>query len=134
MTDYSKYDIVLVVSGCRDYENYEEVWKWIFYFIDFLVVMSGGIVSKERFLVIAGECESGVGQLVKIFCTENNYAYEGFPADWKQYGNSAGPIRNRTMAKVGTHCLAFRCKKSKGTKDMIEAAGERLLPTLIIWH
>ncbi len=51
-----------------------------------------------------------------------------FPADWNQYGRSAGPIRNQQMLTEGkpTLVLAFHdnIHNSKGTKDMIIRALE----------
>ena len=46
------------------------------------------------------------------------------PADWKKYGKSAGPIRNREMLKMDPDIvLIFHDdpKNSKGTKDCVKA-------------
>jgi len=47
-----------------------------------------------------------------------------FPADWHQYGRSAGPIRNYKMLKEGQpDCvIAFLHENSRGTRHMIEIA------------
>jgi len=39
-----------------------------------------------------------------------------FPADWKQYGRSAGPIRNRQMAQYADALAAFH--GGYGTQSM----------------
>lgn len=49
-----------------------------------------------------------------------------FPANWKTYGRSAGPIRNKRMIVEGIPDLvvAFHSdiENSKGTKNMVEQA------------
>lgn len=41
-----------------------------------------------------------------------------FPADWKKYGLSAGPRRNREMAEYGDVLLLIWDGKSKGSANM----------------
>lgn len=43
-----------------------------------------------------------------------------FFAGWGKYGKAAGPIRNREMAKYGTHLMVCWDGKSRGIKNMIE--------------
>lgn len=43
-----------------------------------------------------------------------------FIADWKKYGNAAGPKRNEQMAKYGDALLLIWDGKSKGSKNMKE--------------
>lgn len=42
-----------------------------------------------------------------------------FPADWDEYGNAAGPIRNREMADNADALIALPDSESVGTRDMI---------------
>jgi len=57
-----------------------------------------------------------------------------FPADWKQYGNRAGPIRNQQMLDKGKPDLvvAFPGPKSIGTYDMIRRAQKAGVETIVI--
>lgn len=57
-----------------------------------------------------------------------------FPADWKQYGKRAGPIRNSQMLREGMpdYCVAFLAPNSRGTKNMIEQARRAGIPTKVI--
>lgn len=61
-------------------------------------------------------------------------AVEAYPADWNQYGKSAGPIRNRQMMKEGKPTLVVffhnNLKQSKGTKDMVEVATKAGIPAI----
>lgn len=43
-----------------------------------------------------------------------------FPADWEQYGKSAGYIRNSEMGGYADSLIAFWDGSSKGTKHMID--------------
>jgi hypothetical protein len=59
-----------------------------------------------------------------------------FPANWAAFGKAAGPIRNRTMLREFKPELvvAFHAdlSKSKGTRDMVEAA--RLAGVPVMHH
>lgn len=48
-----------------------------------------------------------------------------FPADWKQYGKSAGIRRNAQMAEYADALIAVWDGESRGTKNMIELASAR---------
>jgi len=68
----------------------------------------------------------------------NKYGFEVYsePAEWFKYGKKAGPIRNRLMLnkyKIN-YVWAFHddLEKSKGTKDMVEAALEKGIPVKLI--
>lgn len=43
-----------------------------------------------------------------------------FPADWEQYGKSAGHIRNQQMLDEGKPDLVIAFRGGAGTKNMIE--------------
>ena len=45
-----------------------------------------------------------------------------FPANWRDHGKSAGPIRNDHMAEYGDALIAIWDGESKGTKHMISSA------------
>ena len=44
------------------------------------------------------------------------------PADWKQYGRGAGPIRNREMLQYSEPDIVVAFPGGAGTADMIRAA------------
>ena len=48
-----------------------------------------------------------------------------FPADWKQYGKSAGIRRNAQMAEYADALIAVWDGQSRGTKNMIELASAK---------
>ncbi len=53
---------------------------------------------------------------------DNKIKVEEHPADWDQFGKSAGPIRNREMAKCANAVVLF--PGGRGTADMKQVAIE----------
>lgn len=102
----------IIIAGCR-YFNKDE---FVFSNMDF-------IVSKmnQSIEVLCGEA-TGVDQSGKRWAEKHSHAIDSFPANWKAFGNYAGPIRNEQMAKTATHCVCFWDGKSPGTANMIENA------------
>jgi hypothetical protein len=64
--------------------------------------------------VVCGEAR-GADKAGRKWARMNGIQVESFPADWKQHGNAAGPIRNREMGDYATHLLAVWDGKSRGT-------------------
>ena len=60
------------------------------------------------------------------------YTIERHPADWDQYGRSAGMIRNREMAKAADSLIAFWDGKSKGTANMIQTSEKMGLAVKVV--
>lgn len=56
-----------------------------------------------------------------------------FPANWKKFGRSAGPIRNREMANAADAVLAVWDGESRGTNDMINQAIEKDLELCVYY-
>ncbi len=104
----------VVVAGCRDYENYDEAKK----FIDFCLLN----IRRGNEIIIVSGCASGADAIGERYAEENGFKVEKYPADWKTYGRSAGPRRNKQMAEVSDYVICFWDTKSKGTKSMIEYA------------
>ena len=71
--------------------------------------------------------DSMAGKIANSFAKSHAWRVKPFSANWKKFGNSAGPIRNRQMLKEKPDLvLAFHnnLKKSKGTLDMVQIALE----------
>jgi len=90
---------------------------------------------KDIEAVIEGECR-GADILGKQVAEEMGIFVVKFPADWLQYGKSAGPIRNQQMLNEGqpTKVIAFHnnINESKGTKDMLKRAKKRGIAVLLV--
>ena len=104
----------VVIAGCRDYNNYAEAKEYI----DFCL----SEIRKENEIVIVSGCASGADAIGERYAKENGFKVEKYPADWKSYGRSAGPIRNKQMAQISDYVICFWNNKSKGTKSMINYA------------
>ena len=55
-------------------------------------------------------------------------------ADWKRYGDLAGPIRNNALARMADKCIAFQPlgNVTKGTQDMIKKCRMLDVPVEIV--
>ena len=104
----------IVIAGCRYYTDYDEAKEYI----DFCL----SEVEKEDEIIVVSGCASGADALGQRYAKENGFKVEKYPADWKKYGKSAGPIRNKQMAEVCDYVICFWDGKSKGTKSMIDYA------------
>lgn len=84
-------------------------------------------------LVISG-CAAGPDKLALQFAEEHNLPTLEMPAGWDKYGKRAGYIRNKQMIDENPDLvIAFWDKESKGTKNTLNLAKEKNIPTLIIY-
>lgn len=113
----------VVIAGCRDYTDYDEAKTYI----DFCL---SNIRRKHNIIILSGGA-NGADALGERYAEENGLQVERYPADWKTYGKSAGPRRNKQMAEIGDYIICFWDEKSKGTKSMIYYAQEYNKPIRI---
>lgn len=100
----------VLVTGGRNYRDRETVYRTL----DALA-LTGGIAE-----VIHGAA-TGADALAHQWCMSREVQVVRCPADWKQHGNAAGPIRNRAMlAHRPDLVVAF--PGGKGTADMVKQA------------
>jgi hypothetical protein len=55
-----------------------------------------------------------------------------FPANWNEYGKSAGYIRNQEMADYAEQLVCIWDGESKGTKHMIDIAKKKRIPIYLL--
>ena len=106
----------IVVAGSRNYNNYEEAKKYI----DICISK----IKDKNILIFLSGCCYGADLLGERYALENGYKIERYPAQWQKYGNRAGPIRNKEMAKKADYIICFWDGESSGTKSMITFAKE----------
>ena len=120
--------IRVLVCGDREWTDYE-------YIVDVLREIRKEYDGIE--CVIEGEAR-GADRLGRRAAEELGIVVMPFPADWKQYGRAAGPIRNRQMLDEGDPhlVLAFHddLENSRGTKNMVEQALKRNVPVKFFSH
>jgi hypothetical protein len=81
---------------------------------------------------VHGNAKTGADSIADEILGVLKREVEIYPALWKKYGKSAGPIRNQEMAEAGADlCLAFWDGKSKGTGNMIQWAMKLDIPVEI---
>lgn len=76
----------------------------------------------------------GADTLARRYGAEVGIPVSEYPADWRQFGKSAGPIRNRQMLREGLPemVVAFRGPNSRGTQNMINQAEKAGIPTVVV--
>lgn len=129
-------ELRIIIAGGRDFTDYNLLKKTI---KDYLVslIARGYHITPDVIKIISGTAK-GADQHGEKLADEFGFQVYRFPADWDRYGKSAGYIRNKEMAKFasdGDLCgvlFAFWDGESKGTKHMIDLAGEYGVATHII--
>lgn len=95
-------------------------------------ILSGKLVTHN--IIIVSGTARGADTLGERYARERGYAVRRFPADWKQYGRAAGPIRNSEMARNADALVAFWNGRSSGTRDMLAKAKKQGLPIRTILY
>jgi hypothetical protein len=98
-----------------------------FTFEDYEIVENACLMSGYWFSTILSGKAEGVDRLGEEFARRMRIPIDPYPADWKRYGNLAGPVRNEMMAKNADALVAVWDGKSRGTEHMIGAARARCL-------
>jgi hypothetical protein len=96
-----------IIAGSKDFNDYELLKQY--------VTQSLFEISE----VVCGGAK-GVDDLGLKWAMENNKNLKIFMADWKVYGKSAGPIRNKQMADYCDQALIICNNKSPGSTNMID--------------
>lgn len=108
----------LIIAGSRSlYPDYD--------FLDQILVK---YAVPYDFELVNGRCPDGVDWAVWDWAKERDFNRKPFPADWKKYGKSAGPVRNAEMAEYATHLIAIWDGVSSGTANMIDEMKKRHKP------
>lgn len=115
----------VIICGDRHWNNFDSI-------IDVVKRLKA---KYGDITIIQGECE-GADLLAKRAAVACGVPVKGYPADWKKYGKSAGPLRNQQMLdkEKPDMVIAFHpdIENSKGTKDMIKRARGQSIKTYII--
>ena len=110
-----KTEYRVIVAGSREFEQYSIVTKELDHFLS-------SLPSAGKITIVVGGCR-GADALGERYAYEHDYDLQVFPAEWEKYGKSAGPIRNRSMAKYAASdhakgvLFAFWDGVSRGTAE-----------------
>ena len=101
----------VIIAGGRDFNDYILLKR-----------KCDELLKDVSDIEIVSGAANGADRLGERYAVEKGYPVKQFPADWKQYGNSAGIKRNAEMANYAEMLIAFWDGKSRGTKNMIDVA------------
>jgi len=114
--------MIILVCGGREWNNLE--------------VMVREMECLPKVATIVHGAAKGADTMAGLIAEQLGMTVLPFPADWKKYGRSAGPVRNREMFRKTDPdlVLAFHenIDASKGTKDMVNYARQQGCPTKIV--
>jgi len=113
----------VIIAGSRTFSDYNLLKKKLDLFFS---------KKKKREITIISGTANGADKLGEKYASENNISIERYPADWDQYGKSAGYKRNLQMANNADALVAFWDGVSKGTNHMIDIAKEKQLQVRIV--
>lgn len=117
----------LIIAGTRSFNDYE-----------LLRSILSTLFMKRRCWTINWNEEivsggaPGADTLAVRYATEADIPFKVFPTDWKKYGRSAGPRRNRQMAEYADAAIVFWDGKSRGTQNMIQQMRELGKPVEVV--
>lgn len=104
----------LLVTGSRGWTNVPVISEGLMAAYTRL----GG--SAEKIVLVHGAAP-GADTIAAQIWSAWGLPTEPHPANWSEFGRSAGPIRNQEMVALGAaEAHAFRLPDSKGTKDCID--------------
>ena len=102
----------VIIAGGRDFDDYDRLCA----FMDQYCLDND--LGPDNGEFISGAAK-GADWLGEQWATSRGYKVVLFPANWTEYGKSAGYIRNKEMADEATALVAFWNGNSKGTGNMI---------------
>jgi hypothetical protein len=99
----------VLVCGGRDFDDWGMMCK----------VMCN--IKPSPTIIIHGAAR-GADRMAGDWARANGLTQQAFPADWNQYGKTAGMIRNAMMLKEGEPDLVVAFPGGRGTADMVRKA------------
>jgi YspA, cpYpsA-related SLOG family len=65
---------------------------------------------------------TGADTLARQWALKHNVPVTSFPADWRQHGAAAGPVRNEQMMNEAQPDIVIAFPGGPGTRDMVRRA------------
>mgnify|MGYP003533449592 CR=1 FL=1 len=113
----------VIVAGGRDFNDYSLLKE----------KLESLLKNKNEIEIVSGKAR-GADSLGEQYANEKGYPINSHPANWDEYGKSAGYIRNKEMAEYADALVAFWDGKSRGTKHMIDLAENKGLLVRVIYY
>lgn len=87
-------------------------------------------LNGERVIIVSGGA-AGVDTMAELYAKEHGLPSVVFRAKWKEYGRSAGVIRNRSIVDACDEVVAFWDGSSRGTGHTVRMALEAKKPVRV---
>lgn len=114
VTSDMKKDLQVIIASSRSFDDYGLLQSKCDEILSTL--------EQEKTITIVSGTASGADRLGERYAEQHNYQIKRYPADWKRFSLSAGPIRNKLMADHADMLIAFWDGKIRGTFNMIKTA------------
>lgn len=109
----------VLVTGGRDYHDDDHIWN----ILTELNLRRGPITCIIHGAATGADTQAMLWAQMMDGCSPTRHVRNApFVADWRQYGKSAGPIRNARMIAEGKPDLVVAFPGSRGTADMVRRA------------
>lgn len=86
------------------------------YYLDLLRAIKN---SNFDITEVVSGCAIGVDRMGERYASSKSIPVKYMPADWHQYGNAAGPIRNKQMSEYADAAIILWDGNSAGSKNML---------------
>lgn len=103
----------VLVCGGREYDNWKNFKRQL-----------NEILGKDTPIIVQGGAK-GADFLARVYANYYGLNYKEYPANWKKYGNRAGPIRNQQMLDEENPDLVVAFPGGCGTADMVKRSKEQ---------
>ncbi len=113
--------VKILVCGGRDYKNHSHLTQ----------VLSDAVaeyVSQGEEVIVIHGGASGADDMAGLWAKVNDFTVWEFPANWREHGRAAGPIRNSEMLTSGMPDIVIAFPGGRGTADMISKAEKAGVP------
>jgi len=118
----------IIICGSRDWSDDAAVYESLM-----LELSRLGVKECSDVTIVHGACPTGADAIADTWASDSGANVERYPADWKQFGFAAGPMRNEAMANDGAElCLAFWDGVSRGTLSMVSLAVKSGIPVHVV--
>ena len=115
----------LIIAGSRTFDDALLMKMKI---DTFLNQVNRGFLPDE---IISGQAR-GADTLGEEWAKLRGITVLHYPANWDEFGKSAGYRRNEAMAQKATHLIAFHDGESRGTQHMIDIAERERLKVKVV--
>lgn len=102
----------LLICGGRDYTDAKRIWS----------VLDHYLREADNFEVVIHGAARGADTIGGEWAMARGLRVEAYPANWTQYGNGAGSLRNTQMLRESKPTLVIAFPGGRGTANMVGQA------------